>query len=79
MWGLIFYLDDSKFLCWASSLIYGTKLLHCGASSFVFTIQNCCVGGLVFDVYVTKLLYLGPHLLCLRYKIVVLWGLIFHV
>jgi len=35
-------------------------LLCCRASSFEFTIQNYCV--------------VGPHLLSLRYKIVVLWG-----
>jgi hypothetical protein len=49
LWGLIF-------------CVYDTKLLCCGASSLMFTIQNCCVGDLVFDVYVTKL-YVGPHIL----------------
>jgi len=51
LWGLI--------VC-----VYQTKLLCCGASSFVFTIQLSVV---------------GDHLLCLRNKIVVLWGLIFCV
>jgi hypothetical protein len=35
-------------------------LLCCGAVSFIFVVQNCSM--------------MGPHLLCLGYRIVVLGG-----